>query len=404
MDLHSGLPFWLVRNALYEYYHPLRENYQTEVAIIGAGITGALVAHELCAAGIACAVFDKRTPSTGSTAASTALLQYETDVPLCEMIKRVGEKTAVGAYQASVQSITDMETLFGTLPVDCDFQKMSSLYLARNRRGNRLLEKEYEVRRKHGIPVEFLSREALLQTHGLEAFSALKNREAAQLDAYRAAIGLLRYHLEKQQLSLFTHTSIEKTKETSSGYELLTATGKIVRCRYLVIAAGFEADKFLPKQVARLHSTYALISQPVPESCLWPERSLIWETGNPYLYMRVTSDNRIIAGGEDVPFKNPQARDLLLRKKVLALEKKIKKLLPDIPFVTDMSWCGTFGATRDGLPYIGCWPGKEKMLFALGYGGNGITFGMIAAQVIRNQIKGQPDERTKLFGFTRGKG
>src|SRR5690606_24637628 len=105
MDLHSGLPYWIVKNELFNYYHPLKTNLKTEVAIIGSGITGSLVAHELCNAGIECAVFDKRTIATGSTAASTAQLQYEIDVPLSEMVKKVGEDFAVKAYHLSLQSI-----------------------------------------------------------------------------------------------------------------------------------------------------------------------------------------------------------------------------------------------------------------------------------------------------------
>ena len=52
MDLHSGLSFWIVKNELFDYFHPLEDDYSIDVAIIGSGITGALVAHELCEAGI----------------------------------------------------------------------------------------------------------------------------------------------------------------------------------------------------------------------------------------------------------------------------------------------------------------------------------------------------------------
>lgn len=66
-----------------------------------------------------------------------------------------------------------------------------------------------------------------------------------------------------------------------------------------------------------------------------------------------------------------------------------------------MAWCGTFSSTTDGLPFIGPWPGNDKMLYALGYGGNGITFSMIAAQMIRNRLCGIQDEREKVFGYRR---
>lgn len=401
MDLHSGLPYWMIKNKLFDYFSPLRTDYAVDVAIIGSGITGSLVAHELCEAGISCAVFDKRTIATGSTAASTSQLQYEIDVPLCEMMDTVGEDMAVKAYHASLQSITDIEKALDTTRVRSDFRRVSSIFLASDRGGLRLLEREYQTRKKRGLPVDFLDADALLAGHRIDGRGALKNNESAQMDCYKAATGLLQHHLKKSELALFSHTDIVDYKEKRGGYELLTGEGMQIRCKYVVIAAGFEAGKFLPRQVMNLISTYALVSQPVEPSQLWPERSLIWETASPYFYMRTTSDNRMMIGGEDVPFRSPERRDRLLRWKIKRLEKKFTEIYPEIPFTVDMAWCGTFSSTKDGLPYIGLWPGRKRMFFALGYGGNGITFSMIAAQLIKNKLKGIKDDRENVFGFGR---
>lgn len=401
MDLHSGLPFWIVKNELYDYYNPLREDYKVDVVIIGSGITGALVAHELCNAGIECAVFDKRTLCTGSTAASTSQLQYEIDVPLVDIIKIHGEQKAVAAYKESLKAITSLERVYKSIRDDAEFKRVSSVYTASNKKGLKLIEREYEARIKNGLPIEILDSKQLWEQHGINRNGALKNNEAAEMDCYQGAVDLLRHHQRKSKLPIFSHTEIAKHEEVSEGYLLTTTNDLKIRCKYLVIAAGFEAGKFLPKKVMDLNSTYAIISQPVDESKLWPERSLIWETKQPYLYMRTTSDNRMIVGGEDIPYKSEITRDRLLRRKIANLEKAFAKIYPDIPFITDMAWCGTFSSTSDGLPYIGAWPGKEKMLFALGYGGNGITFSMIAAEVISNIILGKQDDRAELFGFKR---
>ena len=316
MDLHSGLPYWIVKNELFNYYNPLKTNLKIEVVIIGSGITGALVAHELCKAGINCAVIDKRTISTGSTAASTAQLQYEIDVPLCEMKDKVGENLASRAYQASLESIKDIQKVLKESKVDADFKNVSSIWLASYKKDLKLLEKEFEIRTKHGLPVSFLNNLELAKQHKIEAPGALKNKEAAQMDCYAAATGLLQFHLKKKELELFSHTEIMKWKELGSGYELLTESGHTIRCKYVVIAAGFEAGQFLPKNVMKLLSTYALVSNPVEQKDLWPERSLIWETKEPYFYMRTTSDNRMMIGGEDEDFQNPVKRDDLLREKI----------------------------------------------------------------------------------------
>lgn len=128
-------------------------------------------------------------------------------------------------------------------------------------------------------------------------------------------------------MTIFTHTKVDQCVENENGYELITEAGLTIQCKYVVIAAGFESGKFLPKQVMQLTSTYALVSQPLQPEQLWLDRALIWETKEPYLYIRTTNDNRIIVGGEDEDFKNPIKRDALLRKKISILEKKNQKTL-----------------------------------------------------------------------------
>ncbi|MDU1890358.1 MAG: FAD-dependent oxidoreductase [Dysgonomonas sp.] len=403
MDLYSGLPYWIAKNSLYDYFNPLTKNLKTDVAIIGSGITGSLVAHELCKAGIKCCIIDKRTPSTGSSSASTALLQYEIDEPLYKMAKSVGEDNALLAYRCCLQAITDIENIFANIGINPDFERVPSVFYASNKEGEVIIEKEYEIRKRHDLPVTFLKAKEIKKLFGFDAPSALMNEEAAQIDAYRASIYLLDYHIKRKELDVYTHTQILKCNKRSNQYELLTDKGHKVECKYAVIATGFEAGMFLPKRVMQLTSTYALISEPIDLKYIWRGKSLIWESKDPYIYIRTANDNRIMIGGEDEEFQNPVKRDELLRKKALKLEKKFNKLFPDIPLKTDMTWCGTFSSTKDGLPYIGEWPGQEGMFFALGYGGNGITFSMNAAQMISNSIQKKKDDRYKVFGFDRYK-
>ena len=402
MDLHSGLPYWIVRNSLLDYFHPLEDDLSTDIVIVGSGITGALMAHELCRAGIECCVIDKRSIATGSSAASTALLQYEIDVPLCRMAKIISEENATTAYHACLQSISDIKKVLKETGVDAGFEQLSSIFYASSSADNKLLEQEYEIRQKHELPVNLLKKQEIRKRYKVKVpGNALVNETSAQMDAYRAATGLLTYHMKENDLKVFTHTNIKKCTETSDGCIMITDKGNKIKCGYAIVATGFEAGQFLPQKIMDLTSTYALISHPVAPEYLWPEHCLIWETADPYLYIRTTDGNRIIVGCDDEKFSDPEHRDSLLRKKIRILERKIRKLFPDIPFKTEMAWCGTFSSTKDGLPFIGNWPGKERIFFDLGYGGNGITFSMIGAQIICHKLQDIKDERSHVFGYDR---
>lgn len=95
MDLRSGYPFWLLKNGLLADYPSLKHDESCEVAVIGGGITGALVAYQLVREGVETVLVDTRDIGARSTAASTALLQYEIDTELHELFGLVGEAHAV---------------------------------------------------------------------------------------------------------------------------------------------------------------------------------------------------------------------------------------------------------------------------------------------------------------------
>ena len=180
-----------------------------------------------------------------------------------------------------------------------------------------------------------------------------------------------------------------------------TEAGQIITARRVIIAAGFEAKAYLGAAAGRLKSTYALVSEPVPQLTNWHRESLIWETGLPYLYLRTLPDHRIIVGGEDEDFVNPTRRDALIAAKTRTLKRKFSRLFPEIELNVDYSWAGTFGETKDGLPYIGRHPQFPLGLFALGYGGNGITFSLVAAEIIRDGLLGRSNPDAHIFGFNR---
>jgi glycine/D-amino acid oxidase-like deaminating enzyme len=132
---------------------------------------------------------------------------------------------------------------------------------------------------------------------------------------------------------------------------------------------------------------------------------LIWESARPYLYLRGTPDGRLMVGGADVPFKNAAARDALLGRQVRKLAEGYSELFgEDLPPVSH-AWGGSFAATSEGLPHIGPAPGMHpRLLFALCYGGNGITYSVHAGEMIRAHVESRPHELDEIFGFPKERG
>lgn len=143
-----------------------------------------------------------------------------------------------------------------------------------------------------------------------------------------------------------------------------------------------------------------MVSQRLDMDEIWPEECLIWETATPYLYLRTTPDRRVIIGGLDEPFKDPKRRNALLDRKTRQLVRAFHKLFPKVPFEPEYRWCGTFGGTKDRLPYIDQDP-RNGIWSVQGMGGNGITFSQVGAHIVTNAILGRHDPDRDLFRYDR---
>jgi len=311
MDLRTEYPFWLLDKGLLGSYPSLDHDITTEVAIIGAGISGALVAWQLGQAGIRCVIVDKRHVGMGSTAATTGLLQYETDAPLTELIDKVGYRQACDSYLLCSEAIDQLETLCKKFSL-AEFARRPSLQYASFKKDVPCLKKEYELRRSIGLELDWLEKENIASRYGFEKAAGVLSRQGAVVNAYGLTHALLK---KCPGLAIYDRTDITRINYQKRGVELLTADDRRIRARKLVIACGYESGNYLPKRIDTLYTTYALVSEPFAEKKLWFQNSLIWETARPYLYFRTTLDNRIMMGGKDDDFTSPYLREQALPRK-----------------------------------------------------------------------------------------
>lgn len=397
-DLRSGLPYFWVRNGLPYLYPALERDERCDVVVVGAGITGALCAHALASAGIGTVVVDAHSAGTASTGASTSLLQYEIDTPLHELIDRVGERTAVRSYELCLESIDAIGELAARTGHG-GFIRRHSLQYASHRSHVDALRKEHAVRTAHGFQVDLLERADLKRIVPFSAPLALMSHAAAEIDAYAFTHALLQDVL-RMGGRVYERSEVKRFGRSGDDHELRTTEGHRIHAKHVVMATGYASQQYLPAPVIDLDSTYALASERMGPGPLWHQDCLIWETAQPYLYLRTTPDGRVIIGGLDEPFSNAVRRDRLLDRKTRRLTRAFHKLFPKLPFKPEYAWCGTFGTTKDGLPYIDRDPSTGAW-FVLGMGGNGITFSQVGAVLVRDAILGRANSDAALFRFDR---
>jgi glycine/D-amino acid oxidase-like deaminating enzyme len=397
--LRSGRTLW---QAIPEPALPttsLRKDIKCDVVIVGAGISGAMIAERLSEDGFAVAVLDRREPIAGSTMASTALLQYELDTPLSTLARRIGKGRSERMWRRSKLALDALGERLQGLGLSPCCARRSSLYLEGDLLDPGALRDEAMARRQAGFESTYLSRARVEATYGIRHRAALLGHGSLEANPRRLASGFLRAALSRKT-RLYAKADVTMVEPGADGVTIGTRHGPSVSARHAIFATGYEMLRGIPTKGHRITSTWALATRPQPRAT-WTDNVLISEASAPYLYLRVGPGGRILCGGEDESDLDDDARDALTPTKIEQIEVKLQRLLPGIDPRADYAWSGNFGASPTGSPSIGAVPGMRNCYAVLGYGGNGITFSMMAAQLLSTILAGRNDPDADLFSFRR---
>jgi glycine/D-amino acid oxidase-like deaminating enzyme len=359
-----------------------------DVLVIGAGITGAVVAERLVRHGRDVCIVDRERPGLGSTAASTAMLLWEIDRPLASLSDLYGFERAARAYRLSLQAVRGLQSLVAEREIACRMRARPSLYLAAGATDAHALMKEHELRARARLPGHFLDYQTLRQQFGIDREAALLSTGAADADPLCLAYGLTARAIDGGA-KLFDADAMHYG---SDGRRTVVQMddGHMIEADWVVLATGYVMPDFVASEIHRVTTTWAVATPPQPRHRRWRGEALIWEATESYLYLRTTDDHRIVVGGgDDETIIEPDDRAKATPDKTSHLLAGLHRLLPEAEPCADTAWSGVFGTTADGLPLIGPVPGHPHVLAAYGYGGNGITFGFLAAQLIAGLIGGR---------------
>lgn len=393
--LRSGRSVWA--GAAKARSHPLKDSIRADVAIVGAGVSGAFMAQALAKRFDKIVVVDRRAPAHGSTMASTAMLQFEIDTPLIELSEKIGPSKAARAWRRSWRATQALVKLVDGGGIRCGLRRADTLYLAGGNMGSRGLEKEMKARHRIGLPGEYLDARRLREVFGIERTGAIFSPGAASANPVALTQGLLRRAV-RDRVSLYSPVEITDVIATPHGVVL--DTGKhFIEAKHAVFCTGYELLKGLPRKGTKITSSWAIASRPHAKLPRWLANTLVWEAADPYLYMRTTPDGRLIVGGEDEDIDLPSYRARSIAHKTARLIAKAEKLIPGLEFTLSRQWTGAFGESEDGLPIIDRVPDMPNCIAVMGFGGNGTIYSKIASEIVPTLLRGRPDKDADIFRF-----
>jgi glycine/D-amino acid oxidase-like deaminating enzyme len=402
--LRRGTSLWLDQDRGPRFAAPkLAGRHHADVVVIGGGITGCVAAQRLTSRDLRVVVLEAQKIGRGSTAASTALLMQEPDVDFGDLSERYGRRTAATIWTASRRAVRSMIRAIIGLKTPAGLHRLASVYFTRDQDEARALAREARARLQAGINCRWLDPEELKDFTGIPGAGAILTRGNAQVNPYVACLGFAAA-AERAGARLHERSAVHRVTAKGSGIEAETEGG-VVRARWAVVATGYATPEFKPLAGRfRMFHTYVIATPPLQAE----ERRriglgdvMLWDTDQPYHYGRWTADHRLLFGGRDHPRKRKTSA-ATLRKRTSELAADLVALYPAaLAMAPEYAWEGLFATTPDGLPYIGTHGRYPRHLFALGYGGNGMTFGFLAGEILDRMIRGVARPEDELFRFGR---
>jgi glycine/D-amino acid oxidase-like deaminating enzyme/nitrite reductase/ring-hydroxylating ferredoxin subunit len=375
-------------------YPTLDHDFRVDVLVVGGGITGVTAALMLKRAGRTVAVIERGEIGGGETGHTTAHVTYATDTRLTKLVKTFGRGHAQAAWDAGQFAMEQIADIVANEGIDCEWQRVPG-YLVAAAGGD------------IGAEAKELESEAALATElGFEA-AYVESAPLWPLPAIRFANQLkfhpLKYHQALAQRIPGDGSHIfEKTEAAEFGKErgCVIANGHRIRFDYVILAThvplqgrtGAIGATLLQSKLAA-YSTYA-VGAKLPGGHA-PE-ALFWDTADPYLYLRVdrrAGGTYVILGGAD--HKTGQEDDT--ERPFEKVARTLSGIWSDAEI--DHRWSGQVIESVDGLPFIG--ETAERQFVATGFGGNGLTFGTLAAIMARDRVLGLQNPWEDLFSVER---
>lgn len=395
----QGSPLFININKVEKQYNYLIEDIETDVIIVGGGVTGSILGYYFSKEGIDTVILEKSRIAHGSTSITTSLLQYELDSNLMALTENVSLDHAINSYKLGVKALDEIEKFIKEYGNKCDYIKRDTLLYTAKKLEIEELYEEYKLRKENGFNVKFINEDENPFSFDLKA-GVYGIEGGAELDPFKYTHHLLEVACNNG-LRVYENTPVIDVKYNKDYVEAITSYNHKVKGKILVLATGFNTKLFTDRNFGVKTYTYNIVTKPLKNIEGWFNNVLIRDNEDTYNYFRTTPDNRIIAGGEDTPFTdnfNPK----IAMEKYDILEQRVKNMFNKIDGIEiEYKYCGTFDSTKDNLGFIGKDPKNDKLWYGLGYGANGILFAILGGMMLPKLYRGEVSDYLKYFNICR---
>ncbi|MCD0467288.1 FAD-dependent oxidoreductase [Flavobacterium sp. ENC] len=397
----ENVSFWIDSTSIIAFDKPDRD-IQTEILVIGGGISGLTTAYQLAKAGKKVTVVEDGFIGSGETGRTTAHLTAALDDRYYFLEETFGKEAAKLAAESHRAAIDEIEKNVTDLQIDCSFKRVNGYLFLHPTDKEKNLHKELEATKNAGLHTELLATTPAIQ--GGETMECLAFYNQAQFHVlhYLKALADAFVSLGGQ---IFTEARAEEITKEGAKINGFTFSAKDI-----VVATNSPVNDTLTMHTKQAAYRTYVIAGKIPKGKL--PHSLWWDTGDadskwvsqPYHYVRIEDFDEqydlLISGGEDHKTGQADEEGISESQRYERLESWTRNYFPMLEEIS-YTWSGQVMEPVDSLGFMGKNPGDENIYIITGDSGNGMTHGTIGAMIISDAILGIKNKWEDLYSPSR---
>lgn len=370
-------------------YEQLEENIETQVCIIGGGLTGLTTAYYLSKEGIDVVLVEKSKICSHTSGNTTAKITSQHGIFYKYLIDSLGEEQAKQYLKANEKAIKNIENIVNDENIDCDFEKQDAYVYTQSNKDLKKIQEEVKALHSIGFESKYVEKiEAPIQILG-----AIKFKDQAQFNPVKYAKGLAQ-SITMRNGKIYENTKIVDVKGENGGYITVTEDGKILKSKYVVIATHYPIINTPGFYFMKMYQSTSYIIAVDPKEEVF--NGMYINTESPTLSLRTTKDGLVLFGG----MEHKTGAKIDLQDSYRWLEEKAKQIYPKCE--VKYRWNSEDCISLDKIPYIGEFSNLMPNVYVgTGYKKWGMTTSNVAANIITNKILGKKNKYEEVFKATR---
>jgi glycine/D-amino acid oxidase-like deaminating enzyme/nitrite reductase/ring-hydroxylating ferredoxin subunit len=370
-------------------FAPLAGDIETDVAIVGGGMTGITTAQLLSGAGKRVVVLEAHRLGQGTTGHSTGNLHVAVDETLHTIRTKWNDDVLRIVCQSRQSMIDYVEATVRRYAIDCSFGRKAHRIFPTEESQSKSMEQEHEAAVAGGLAASITRDVPLPMAIG----KALRIDNQAQFQP-ASYVKQLAKALQSDACRIHEETRAEEIDARE--HVIQTRHGR-VRAEKIILATHTPAGFHLVQTELGPYREYGIAVR-LEEGASYPD-GIFWTLETPIHHsIRSFEANGVqyllIIGEKHKVGQHDNGKDYYAK-----LESYARRHFRVAS--VEYTWSGQHYKPADALPFIGQSGTNGDLYIATGFSTNGLLYGCVAAHILTDDILGRPNDWAPAFKANR---